>query len=65
MVVTCRGDRAELDAAQPDPGYRVRVRDRGPDRVEVEFEGQDGAETRVRAECVSGEPRFEVDVDDD
>ena len=28
MVVTCRGDRAELDAAQPDSGYQVEVRDR-------------------------------------
>lgn len=66
VVVTCRGERAELDAAQPDSGYHVEVRDRGPDEVEVDFEGQgtnEDAGTRVRATCESGEPRFDADVD--
>lgn len=66
VVVTCRGELAELDAAQPDSGYQVEVRDRGPDEVEVDFEGQgveEDADTRVEATCVSGEPRFDADVD--
>lgn len=66
IVVTCRGERAALEAAQPDSGYQVSIRDSGPDRVEVEFEGQganEDARTRVRATCVSGQSRFEADVD--
>lgn len=66
VVVTCRRDEAELDAAQPDSGYQVEVRDRGPDEVEVDFEGQGAdqdADTRVQATCESGEPRFDADVD--
>lgn len=66
IVVSCRGQRSALEAAQPDSGHLVRIRDSGPDRVEVEFESQgadEGARTRVRATCVSGEPRFEADVD--
>lgn len=66
VVVTCRGDLAELDAAQPDSGYQVEIRDRGPDEVEVDFEGrgaEEDADTRVEATCVSGEPRFGADVD--
>ena len=68
IVVSCRGERSALEAAQPDSGYQVRIRDSGPDRVEVEFEGQganEDARTRVRATCGSGEPRFEADVDRD
>jgi hypothetical protein len=44
-------------------GYAVEVDDRGPDWVEVEFEADDGSETRVRvrASCVDGVPAFEVD----
>jgi hypothetical protein len=46
----------------------VEVKDRGPERVEAEFEGrgeQEGAETRVRAECVSGVPEFEERAESD
>ncbi len=43
-------------------GYRVEVDDRGPDRVEVEFEGSDSDHrARVRAACADGVPVFEVD----
>ncbi len=43
----------------------TEVNDTGPQRVEVEFEGsgENDAETRVRAECVNGEPSFDVDTD--
>jgi len=65
VVVVCRGAAAELGQALPDNGFSVEVDDTGPDRVEVEFEGQgdNDAKTRVRARCVNGEPTFEVDAD--
>ena len=65
VVVVCRGAAAELGTARPDTGFAVEVDDTGPDRVEVEFEasGDGDARTRVRAECVNGEPAFEVDSD--
>ncbi|MBS45935.1 MAG: hypothetical protein CMH83_22735 [Nocardioides sp.] len=67
VTVECRGAAASLVGAQPSAdGYYVEVKDRGPGRVEVEFEGrgdEDGAETRVRAECVGGTPTFEVRSD--
>jgi hypothetical protein len=65
VVVVCRGTAAELRAATPDDGFAVEVDDTGPDRVEVEFEGRgdSDARTRVRVECVEGEPSFEVDAD--
>ena len=65
VVVVCRGAVAELGPASPDTGFAIDVDDTGPDRVQVEFEGQgdNDAETRVRAWCVDGEPTFEVDSD--
>ena len=65
VVVVCRGTAAELGTARPDNGFMTEVNDTGPQRVEVEFEGsgENDAETRVRAECVNGEPSFEVDTD--
>jgi hypothetical protein len=65
VVVVCRGAAAELGPASPDTGFAIDVDDTGPDRVQVEFEGQgdNDAETRVRAWCVDGEPTFEVDSD--
>jgi hypothetical protein len=65
VVVVCRGTAAELGTARPDTGFMTEVKDTGPQRVEVEFEGsgENDAKTRVRAECVNGEPSFEVDTD--
>ena len=65
VVVVCRGAAAELGPASPDTGFAIEVDDTGPDRVQVEFEGQgdNDAKTRVRAWCVDGEPTFEIDSD--
>lgn len=53
-----------LDSAQPDSGFTIEVHERGPQRVEVRFEGRDdGDESRFRATCGSGAPVFEVDTD--
>lgn len=69
VTVECRGGAIALVGAYPSAdGYVVEVKDRGPDRVEVEFEGrseQEGAETRVRAECGAGGPVLEVDQERD
>lgn len=69
VTVECRGGAIALLGAYPSAdGYVVEVKDRGPDRVEVEFEGrseQEGAETRVRAECGAGGPVLEVDQERD
>ena len=65
VVVVCRGAAAELGPARPDTGFMTEVNDTGPQRVEVEFEGtgENDAKTRVRAQCVNGEPSFDVDTD--
>ena len=52
--------------ALPEPGFNVEPRKRGPDRVEVGFEGRDDEndqESRVRASCVGAVPVFEADED--
>jgi|LULE01.1.fsa_nt_gb hypothetical protein len=69
ITVECRGSAVSLVGAYPSAdGWVVEVKDRGPERVEAEFEGrgeQEGAETRVRAECVSGVPEFEERAESD
>jgi hypothetical protein len=68
VVVSCTGAAVSLVGAQPDSGFSVEVHDRGPNRVEVQFEGRDDDsggegedETRVRATCTGGVPAFEID----
>lgn len=68
VTTRCTGARIELaGAAASADGYVVEVKDRGPDRVEVEFEGRGDEtvpETLVRAECVDGVPQFTDRVED-
>ena len=60
--VVCTASAASLAGVVAWTGYRVEVDDRGPDRVEVEFEGSDSDHrARVRAACADGVPVFEVD----
>jgi len=66
LVVTCSGEVVSLDSAQPDPGFAVEIGDRGPEHVEVTFEGREDEsenETQVRATCVSATPVFTVETD--
>lgn len=66
VSVTCRGNAVSLHSAQPDPGFTIEIHDRGPERVEVRFEGRDEeseSESQVRARCAGGVPVFEVDDD--
>ncbi|NUS51781.1 MAG: hypothetical protein HOQ22_12185, partial [Nocardioidaceae bacterium] len=62
VSVRCQGSSISLQSASPDDGYSVDVRERGPEEVEVRFEGGEH-EARVRAECVDGRARFDVDND--
>ena len=60
--VVCTASAASLAGVVAWTGYGVEVEDRGPDRVEVEFEGSDSDQrARVRATCAQGAPVFEID----
>lgn len=63
VVVQCVGATISLVGAQPYGGYGIEVDARGPSRVEVEFERADDSDSRrrVRATCLDGLPRFEID----
>ena len=68
VVVSCTRAAVSLVGAQPDSGFSVEVHDRGPARVEVQFEGRDDDsgggdddKTRVRATCAGGVPVFDID----
>ena len=67
VSVECRGARISLVAAQADAGFRVEVGKRGPEEVEVKFDGQgeEERETEVHAHCSGGTPVFEVRTDND
>lgn len=67
VTAACTGDRISLQSVTPSDGWGVEVGDRGPEHIEVTFRtgGEDERETRVKAECSGGAPRFAVEVDDD
>ncbi len=61
VVARCDGDTISLQSATPADGWGVDVGSRGPEEVEVEFSTGDGSseqQTKVRAECSGGAPRF-------
>jgi hypothetical protein len=61
VTARCRGAAVSLVAAQPDPGFAVEVGDRGPEALEVKFEGREDEgdrRTELRAVCAAGVPRF-------
>ena len=60
MTVRCDGQRVSLQSATPNDGYRVEVRERGPEEVEVRFEAED-REVKVEAFCSDGAPEFSSD----
>lgn len=68
VTTRCNGSRISLVRALPSAdGYVVEVKDRGPDEVDVEFEGRGDEtvpETRVRARCVDGTPRYDARDED-
>lgn len=68
VTTRCSGTRITLVRALPSAdGYVVEVKDRGPDEVDVEFEGRGDEtvpETRVRARCVDGTPKYDAQDED-
>ena len=56
----CDGSRVSLQSATPNNGYRVEIRERGPEEVEVRFEADD-REVDVTASCDDGTPEFSAD----
>jgi hypothetical protein len=54
----------ELVSASPADGFEVDVERRGPNRVEVEFEGDDVTST-YSAKISNGQLVVQVDVEDD
>ena len=65
VVASCVNDKIVLLYAVPEDGYRSDVPERGPERVEAEFEGGEH-HSRVAIRCVSGVPtRIEEDSGDD
>ncbi len=61
VTARCRGAAVSLVSAQPDAGFAVEVGDRGPEQLEVKFEGREdesGRHTELRAVCAGGVPRF-------
>lgn len=60
VVVRHRSGVVELQGATPAPGFGVEIDDDGPDRVRVEFEGEDD-DYRVEARWRDGTLVVEVD----
>lgn len=61
VTAECRGADIGLVAAQPDRGFAVSASDKGPDTVEVAFEGREdenGRHSEIRGVCDGGVPRF-------
>ncbi len=59
----CAGEAISLDSAVPNVGYWVRLYERGPERLRLDFEvtggsDDDAEETRITATCVKGSPVF-------
>lgn len=68
VVASCSGTAVGLVGAHPDDGFAVEVRERGPRRLDVEFEEHgEGSErkTRVRATCSGSVATFDVESDRD
>lgn len=58
VTASCQGGAIALVGAQPEDGVVVRVKNRGPEQLEVTFEGDDEATVTVVATCRDGRPQF-------
>jgi cytoskeletal protein RodZ len=57
VTASCSGHAISLVSASPQPGYTVQVKNRGPEDLEVKFNGENDSE--IKAKCVGGRPRQE------
>ena len=69
VVAACDQEGVHLVSAQPADGFRVEVKNDGPDELKVEFEshgrhGHGDHEVKVFASCVAGVPTFTSKTDD-
>jgi hypothetical protein len=64
VIVSYRTGEVRLESVVPSPGFAFEIKDDGPDRVEVEFEGGDDKYV-LRAEWTSDGFVTEVDADED
>jgi hypothetical protein len=60
VVASCVGGRVVLRYAVPQDGYRSDVSNRGPERVEVEFEGSTH-HSHISISCTAGVPTSTVE----
>lgn len=58
VTASCQGGAIALVGAQPEDGVIVRVKNRGPEQLEVTFDGDDEATLTVVATCGNGRPQF-------
>jgi hypothetical protein len=62
--IRIEGEQVWFEGATPAPGFSVELRDRGPNKVSVEFESG-GHESKFRAEFEDGELEITLDEGDD
>lgn len=67
VIASCRGPVISLVSSSADAGFRVEVKGRGPEELELGFQGQgeEGRETELKARCEAGTPVFEVTTSGD
>ncbi|PFG17584.1 hypothetical protein ATK74_2157 [Propionicimonas paludicola] len=60
VTATCKGDDISIGTVVPQPGYTAEFYNRGPVRLELEFEGtQGGSDVYLIVRCVDGAPQFQ------
>lgn len=60
VSATCKGDDVFLGTAVPQPGHTVDVTNRGPRKLELEFEAKgEGGDVYLVVRCVDGAPQFQ------
>jgi hypothetical protein len=64
VTVACTGSRATFKGASPNDGWSFERGDTSGEEIEVKF-GNGATEVQVRATCVAGVPRFQVDSGSD
>ncbi len=62
VSASCVGSMISLVYATPANGWRLKVSDRGPEKIEVKFSGS-ASSTSLKATCVAGVPQERVEVE--
>jgi len=60
VTASCKGDDISVGTVVPQPGHTVEFYNRGPVRLELEFESeQEGGDVYLLVRCVNGAPQFQ------